>query len=217
MSDLGDDTSDDRALRAAVQAARRSLDEDSQGELPLPQRVRIWTAMGPILRHDGRALAGVGIHRRAALAMRCGLRVLPTWQRAANGNDLAERALASAKGCLRGQLSYEQGRAEFGQLWTSSDNLWGHGLPTRSVYAAYSAVKVLDLVLHDAAFDPEHIPDDVMDADLDPYGWDASFYASAAEASFSWEEDSDRERRRAFWRWYLDDAVPAAWRLEEPA
>ena len=64
---------------------------------------------------------------------------------------------------------------------------------------------------HDA---PEAIPEDQDDWDVDACGWDTAYLASQAEASWPGAQDDDPEARRAFRRWYLEEALPAT--LREP-
>jgi len=44
---------------------------------------------------------------------------------------------------------------------------------------------------------------------------DSSFFAAAAYAGGAvWDSDSDSLKRREFWEWWLNEAVPMAWDSE---
>jgi hypothetical protein len=63
-------------------------------------------------------------------------------------------------------------------------------------------------------YGPDDFEPETLDEELDADQWDASFYAALAAAGFGPREPGDdarsQERRRAFWDWYLSEAVPAA-------
>ncbi len=49
----------------------------------------------------------------------------------------------------------------------------------------------------------------LLDADVDPYELDTTFFASSSYAGGTiWQEESDPIRRKEFWGWYLDQAIP---------
>jgi hypothetical protein len=55
----------------------------------------------------------------------------------------------------------------------------------------------------------EELAADVDDEDLDSDAWETAFLASLSESSVPDQPDYDPEARRAFWRWYLRDAIPS--------
>jgi immunity protein Imm5 of predicted polymorphic toxin system len=55
----------------------------------------------------------------------------------------------------------------------------------------------------------EQLPADVDDEDLDSDAWETDLLASLAESSTPDQPDYDPEARRAFWRWYLSEAIPS--------
>ncbi|GAA1843617.1 hypothetical protein GCM10009687_06500 [Asanoa iriomotensis] len=55
-------------------------------------------------------------------------------------------------------------------------------------------------------------PDGAEEGEVDSEDWEASYFASIALAGGAvWEKAADPTRRRAFWLWYLRDAVPASY------
>jgi hypothetical protein len=57
-----------------------------------------------------------------------------------------------------------------------------------------------------------HEPDaPAGELDLEPDQWSPCFLASLAETGgATWEPNTDPDKRRTFWQWYLLDAIPAA-------
>lgn len=76
--------------------------------------------------------------------------------------------------------------------------------------AAYSAINTISC---DTNFDmvgesERNIPSD---------DWDAGYYAAlAVSGSAIWEAKRGTERRRSYWLWYLQNAVPLAWDVLVP-
>jgi hypothetical protein len=108
---------------------------------------------------------------------------------------------------------------DFHSAWQRKNRFWGElesllykGEHFASIYVGFAAANTVTTALNDERFHPLNIEDHLLDDDLDPYQWDASFYAAGAYAGgFTWEEGSSVVRRREFWEWYLDEAVPLAW------
>jgi hypothetical protein len=202
-------------LKRTIDAAAESLARAPNGELILPMRKRIWAALGPCLVEGQRALPGAGLTRRGALAISCSRHVLPIWENALRDDRRPHDALEAAQRRLEGAADFDSAERIRGALWTYCDGLFGR-VPDRCVYVGYSAALSVATALHDELFELDDL-DSELDRDLDPYQWDASFYASAACAGFGWEPDSDPVKRREFWQWYLATAVPAAWHVEVTA
>jgi hypothetical protein len=199
-------------LSRIIEAASEALAANADGELILPRRKRIWTALGPRLVEGARATRGVGLTRRTTLAGLCVRRVLELWTQAWPQNERPVQMLSIAEQYLNESL-------DFTQAWNSKNMFWGElekmlyeGEHLIELNVGFAAANVVTTALNDERFDPQQIEADVMDDDLDPYEWDASLYASAAAAGgFTWETGSDATRRREFWQWYLNEAVPGAW------
>lgn len=80
-----------------------------------------------------------------------------------------------------------------------------------SIAVGFAAVCAVTTALNDEVFGVTELDDLRSDRELDPYEWDASFYASIAYAGgASWESQSSAQKRRAFWEWYLNEGVPIA-------
>ena len=102
---------------------------------------------------------------------------------------------------------------EYGLLWSDCQDLAYNEPENRLVLtvgeAAIAAVKTAGL---DENFDPEHINLLLTDQENPDHDIDASWIASAVWAGGPvWEKQSDPTKRREFWTWWLDKAVPNAW------
>lgn len=196
----------------AVRDGHAALAADPDGSLPLSNRRQIWSAFGPVERDGARAVVTDALRRRVALAELAVRRVLPTWEAALPGDGRATEMLDAARQYLAGTL-------EFGAASSAKHRFWGHdegligGPAMNALYVGYAAAGVVTVALRDQpGAAPGDVPPGTRDEDLDPYQWDASFYAAAAAAGeVPGEDGSDPARCRAFWAWYLDEAVPQTW------
>jgi hypothetical protein len=47
-----------------------------------------------------------------------------------------------------------------------------------------------------------------LDDDYDPFSWDTSYYTAIAYSGSDPWDNADIEKRREFWMWYINEAVP---------
>jgi hypothetical protein len=79
-------------------------------------------------------------------------------------------------------------------------------------YVGYSAAQALGVALYDEFFDSTQVNYTLIDSDIDEHEQDTAFYAACAAAGGPiWSPNTDSIKRRAFWEWWLMDAVPTAW------
>lgn len=132
--------------------------------------------------------------------------VLPVWEAASPDRDarsLLERSIA----CLASQGSMEELANDNEQFFTRMMDIDDPGLQLASAgsLAVSGAVR---WVVHD--LDPQTL--DIPIADLDPAEWHPAIYAAiAASGGTSWSGSGSIERRKAFWRWSIQNALPAVW------
>ena len=121
--------------------------------------------------------------------------------------------LTTARGRVAGDVGWDAAWEAKNGFWARLDDLLGDSDDPAAVYVGYAAADVVNTALYDLpALQGDDTAEPIQDEDLDPYEWDASYYAALAAAGGApGEEGSDPERRRTFWRWYLSEAVPAAW------
>ncbi len=204
-------------LSAALRTASTALSQDPDGRLSLPHRRRIRQLFGPFLQNDEEQPEGSGYRRRARLSILCVQYVLPVWDAAhldandLNTNDIdnmsPQQMLEVAEGVLAGQVSQQQAR-QANQRFSSVVEGILMSTPT-AAYVGYASISAVAVAVHD--YDPE-VPLDYDDGDLTPDDWDDSYYADlAASGGEPGEDNSSNQRRREFWQWYLEQAVPQAY------
>ncbi|MEJ8857872.1 Imm5 family immunity protein [Variovorax robiniae] len=195
-------------LAVAIQVARHALGQDRNGELRLPERKAIWAAMGPTVVENGKPVLALGSRRRLRLAILTAEHVLPVWAKDFPANQEPQHMLAVAEKWLAGH-------ADFQAAWMLRNSFWSELSNIQSVEAAagFATCQVLATALGDEKFTPQSLNAPSCDQQLDPDQWDAGFYASIAHAGAApWEQENAAGKRRAFWQWYLAEAVPQAWR-----
>jgi hypothetical protein len=202
----GDGLPEDIAARVA--RARDVLESRPDGRLPLPERRAIRALFGPWEYDGDGGDAPPGLRRRAALARASAEHVLPVWKAEAPDDDGPERMLALADDVLERRIEARRAVEEAQRFSVHASDLASTGQISQSANAAGQAARsaVLAAVAGDYGDD---LPPDTDDDDLDPDAWEAEFEASFAATDYP---DQDPEDLRRYWRWYLDEAVPAAWR-----
>lgn len=133
----------------------------------------------------------------------CARRVVPVWEAMFAGDALPVEVMAEA---LRTRSGMD---GELGRLRVHLDNAFERG---EEAFPAIYAGNACWAVARDAVGDVTEVPEGDGELEVDPTEWSPCFYASIAEAGGAiWEEGvGDDDRRRAFWRWYLLEAIPAA-------
>ena len=82
-----------------------------------------------------------------------------------------------------------------------------------SVYAGMAVFSAINTILYDTNFDVVG----ETEQSVPPDDWDAGYYAAlAVSGSAIWEAKGGAERRRSYWRLYLQNAIPAAWDVLVP-
>ncbi|MEZ4447229.1 MAG: Imm5 family immunity protein [Polyangiaceae bacterium] len=189
----------------AVTAARATL-SNPDGALPLPLRIAIWRAMGDVGVTLPSGELTPGHRRRAELAIRVVRHGLGEWEAfwtTREPHDL----LAVAEAYLGGYATPREVWTAQNRLTLSRDPMETDDL-VRTSLIAEAARDAAVVAGYDMFLDELSLEDD----DLDPDAWDASFFVSCVFAAGPpWLAESDPAARRAFWTWYLDVAVPAAY------
>ncbi len=192
-------------LKKVIEEAKQELKNNPDGELILPIRKKIWAEMGEYRSEEGKK-------RRTQLNILCIKYAMPVW-------DYVQPSVLSPLillnylfDCYEGKISWEELMDKGNTYWTEMDDL-GNSHPKYQMASliGYAAIDTLGIARLDTEFGEQDEYPDNLDGDFDPYGWDASFYISGAVAGFKWIKGASVERRRQFWNWYLDKAVPEAY------
>jgi Immunity protein Imm5 len=188
-------------LGQAVADAHVALEANPDGHLPLPARRRIWAAWG---------FDEVGWRHTYALARLIALHVLPYWEARRPGDDRPREALALAESVAAGEVDRAEALLASARIANQLGEQFGEALDEPTYNAAMAARGTIREATGPDS--PEILEEIDDDEDMDADTWGTDFYASMVEAPSlpKMQVAEHVEPRRAFWRWYLDEAVPAA-------
>ena len=199
------------AVRAEVEAARAELldeEDNPKAILSLGTRKRVWRAM--IDPEDPEA----SYQHRIELKMACVRRVQHYWEQYYPGDQRVQEMLDLAQHLIDGQeTNTRKALKQAKKFLKNVDNSFRHWSKEGEL-AMYVADAVGELVISACSRDPY---DDVTgpetnDTQLLPDSVETS-YACACAATGAMNgvkiHKTDVPARRAFWLWYLDEAIPA--------
>jgi hypothetical protein len=184
---------------------------DKNGELPAIRRKEMHLLVEKLStqEHDD-----AGYYRRAKLAIACAYLSLNYLKAHKTAFDLAENILEKSILTLQSQFDIKELESLNGYLYTASTNLTDQDEPDfKAVYAGFACFSAANVVLYDTNFD-------ILgsnEKESDPSDWEASYYASLAHCGGAiWEGVGDIDKRKEFWIWYLQVAMPFAWDMKKP-
>lgn len=186
----------------AVETALAALDRSPDGWLDLPDRRRLREAFGPWTPPDAPGGPDAGLLRRAALLVACAERALPCWEQTFPEDRRPHELLAAVMPALRGEAPEEPVETAAMALREDVDMLPGQPDREAAFFAGSAAFRVA-IQAWDGDLDPEDHPPERMDRELDT----PRVEALAARAL----ADRDPDAMRAYWRWYVTEAFPAAY------
>lgn len=206
-------------LYEAVQEAQAQVAADATHALDRPARLTIYAALGSRLDHITTG-GESGWRHRALLDIQAAERVLPVWfthaprpGRPQEEISLPQEWLQEARQALTlPPLSDRELSYTVGFTWGQAEAISSGESAGAFTCAAFAAQKALERALNDLGFDPEHANWDLTDDRTYLSYMDAAFLASCAAANgFPWDGAADATQRRAFWTWWLTEAIPTAW------
>jgi len=167
------------------------------------------------MTENARSLAVDWVRRvyLAALAVR---HVLPLWEKHFREDRQPHDMLEIAQAYVHGDVAYDMARRANEKGWVHADNVSAicfdrrDGPGQRAAFVCYAASKAVATALYDEML-ALHRLECACEGDIDPYELDAASYAAAAFAGGHVKApETSKDRRREFWRWYLEAAVPLA-------
>jgi Immunity protein Imm5 len=181
-------------LAERVAEARRTVEQRPDGHLPLPLRLRLRAAMG----------SG---ERRLRLARRSAEHVLPRWRAERPGDDRPGELIALAERIRAGEADGDAARHTAHAFMNDVYALLGVEISEPALNAAMAAQRLITEARYDDVTERLDETDD--DEDRDAFEWETAFYASMVDAPSlpKMGVAEHAEPRRAFWRWYLDQAA----------
>ena len=199
------------AVNREVERGRAELAASSEGILSLKQRTRIWIAM------DDPDDPEASYRHRTYLKIACVRHVQHYWDRTFPSNPGVEEMLALTQALIdrkadpkRAEERAEERAEDF------FDDIMAHTDVTPDLEPAIGVADAASGTAMTACYrNPDYdIADGTEDDDeLLPASLEPSYScASAAAGGMNWQpaEELDIEARRAFWTWYLDEAIPWA-------
>ena len=195
------------AVSREVERGRAELAASSEGILSLKQRTRIWVAM------DDPDDPEASYRHRTYLKIACVRHVQHYWDRTFPSNPGVEEMLALTQALI--DRKADPKRAEK-QAYEFFDDIMAHTNVTPDLEPAIRVADAASGTAMTACYrNPDYdIADGTEDDDeLLPASLEPSYScASAAAGGMNWKpvEEVDVEARRAFWTWYLDEAIPWA-------
>jgi len=198
-------------VREALCEARQEVAARADGHLPMATRraLRRTLAQEPPSATEAAGPAAV----LTRLDELCVLRALPAWIAERPGDERPQRALAIARELFERQTEFATVKLELDRFDVELDDL-GLARTAERAWAVGQAAVDTAFTAQFGDYYGSDMPPGTNDEGLDPYGWAVDFLTCLAEAP-SFPRDGILEHvepRRAFWRWYLDEAVPEAWR-----
>jgi Immunity protein Imm5 len=194
-------------LAEQIAVAREAIRTSPHGELPLANRRRLRAAFGP-WTVGGAHRYSAGWRRRVRLAQLCAERALEHWRRDSPDDDRPQAMLRLADRVMAGEVTpaaaAQEAKASLAELNEEQDQQ-----DKRATWAWFAAIGVAAAA--GAADYGDSLPPDTTDKDLDPDALEPAYAASIAEALHPGTPGADDVRRRAYWQWYVDEAVPAAY------
>jgi hypothetical protein len=192
-----------RQLSTLIEQALRDLAKRADGDLPLGWRQAVWATFGP-------HWSDVGRRRRTRLALASARSVESLWYEDNPNDDFLARCFRLAERLMKEPESPEGHKA--------ADALWNEALlmtyDTPAIAAATAASNAAMAGAYDESFNENDL-DTTRPDDINVDCGDAAYFAAWARAGGRVHDPrSDPEARRAFWRWWLTTAVPAAFESE---
>jgi len=198
-------------LKDLLNKAKNEVNNHPKGQLILPLRKKIYRLMGEHNEDsEGRVLRTDGYLRRLQLSVLCVNYVLPIWNNVMLDDNTPNTLLKSINDYLSGDKDWDS-------LWELQNDFWAvldsymcddndYGT---SIYVGHCSINAVMVALNDEDLGEDD--ENLLDEDLDPYTWDTAFYSSLAYSeSEQYDEKTKILKKREFWLWYLDKAIPKA-------
>jgi hypothetical protein len=194
-----------RELKKALTTAELALNESRHGHLDVEVRRKVWDAMGPYHFDTEGFACGTGHLRRCTLSCLTAEAALGVWK-LRGGDHEPESVVSLVESYLAGQAAPEHVWEAAEALFSRADNMC-EGPDAWVVLAVQHAVNV--------AFSDELAPFEELQTSSEELSeYDAGYYTACAIAGgHPGAPESSIERRRQFWSWYLQSAVPVAFQI----
>lgn len=192
-------------LAAEIKIAATEVGVDSKGILSIGRRMRIYAAM--IDTQDVER----PYRLRISLQKKCVRHVQHLWTASFPNNPSLEDMLTLAHRVVERQVSSDRAEIEAHRFFQNLDRAATNPVNHRAIMVADAARQLIASTCYrDPYADIDGTIED--DDDLLPDSLDCSYACACAVAGgMNWRpaDEVDVEARRAFWMWYLNEAIPS--------
>ena len=182
-----------------VEKLLEEVKRSSVGELELPLRRLLWNTI---------TVDKSGAEKKViltALDVVCVKRAGSIWSQKFGSEDGLASILLAATGAAAKTIPEDKAlriRDEFYVFVVEDQEYDEDEYP--AMFVGHAAANSIATAIDDFSFDPSDLRND---RDLDPEAFEPSYLVASAFAG-GLGDDGDTERRRQFWEWYLNTAVP---------
>lgn len=201
-----------KKLSDVISLAKHEVIGNAKGELILPIRKKIWACLGEYEIDDkNRALVTSGLIKRTKLNILCIEHIIQFWNVTFPNDNTIVSLIQSINKYLNSEIDWQELWDIQNNTFTKFENMMLDEKFLLAGCVGIATLKALTTVL----YDEKHIifgKDSDYDESYDSYDWDTSYYSAMVySGGGTWDENSDSTKRREFWLWYLDVAVPMAY------
>jgi hypothetical protein len=202
-------------LTDIIEKALLAIEDNPVGNLNLGYRQAIWAEFGPRLNPKA-SDSKLAHKKRVFLALQTIKHSLSLWEEKYTEDRMPYQIIDHIEKILQGTLvlENEEGLELYNHYWGYFDSKLSEnpGNATSSqISIGYAAALCFYVAFFDEDFDANYIDDNLEDAE-DPYEMDvAQIVAIAYADGGTGDPDSNKEKRKEFWHWWLNEAVLQAW------
>lgn len=200
-----------KELTNILELAKNELMLHPRGELILPIRRHIWESFGEFeFESKYRALPTTGLKRRVKLASLCVNKVLDIWKKVSQ-DDNPIKMLSIAEQYINFKIDYDTAINKLGSFPDTLINLASDEKFYYVVEVGFASTYTVKIALRDEDL-LVYGDDTELDDNYDSFSWDASYYAAIAYSGSGPWDNTNIDKRREFWLWYINEAVPEAYK-----
>lgn len=190
--------------------AENMIELNVRGELVLPIRKKIWRSFGSYQSNPDSDNITVGLKRRTRLAILCVKKVISIWEKVADDDDRPLEMIDLAERYIEGSINYSYIYKRWNDFVTDLIYLASDEAFLYAAEVVFASTKAVGIVLKDEEL-IRYEKDTQLDENLDSFTWDASYFSAIAYSGSGPWDNTNIEKRREFWLWYINEAVPQAY------
>lgn len=192
-------------IQDLIATIRADVLETPDGRLRLNHRAALWASLA------ARAEARTSYVRRVRLNAMSVRHVLDRWRERFPQDDGVERMLQLADQVVAGETDPDAAIVERDRFYVDVVETRKYGDDPSAMFVGLAAANtVVEALVEDNG---DAIPEAEDDENLDPEAYDTSYLCASAAARGLDGRPANVEARRAFWLWYLDEAIPEIYAL----